>query len=169
MKKICIIVASEGKNLELANKIKDYLVTQGAETSILNIVALDLPLYSARSDAKFSAVDLVAPVKSQLDSQSFFFVAPEYNGSTPPTFNNFIAWVSRASKDWRISFNNKTAAIACHSGGGGLHALLHMRVQLSFIGMNVLGRQILAHSQKPLDDASLTAVCNELLRNTFDT
>ena len=164
MKKIAIVVASEGKNLELGKKIQEYLNSKGATTQIINIVDLDFPLYTARSDAKTNAQELVAPIANALLSEGFVFVAPEYNGSTPPTFSNFLAWVSRATKDWRISFNYKPALIATHSGGGGVHALINMRVQLSFIGMNVLGRQLHTHFQKQLDEESLKASCDELLK-----
>ncbi len=165
MKKIGIFTASDGKNLELSQKIQEALTAKGVDAHIVDIAALDLPLFSNTNDKKFSAAELVAPVKTQLEVNGFFFVAPEYNGSTPPTFNNFLAWVSRSTKDWRQSFNSRPAAIATYSAGGGIHALMSMRMQLSYIGMNVIGRQLVTTAQKPLDEASLTAICNELIMN----
>lgn len=162
---IVIITASEIKNLELAQKFQHSLKEMGAETSVINLVELDLPLYSSRTESKFKGEELLKkelPIMSNADGM--VFIAPEYNGSTPPVFNNFLAWLSRSSKDWRQYLNGKPAVIATFSGGGGFNVLMTMRTQLAFIGMNVLGRQILTHSNKLLDEKSLTAVSEELLK-----
>lgn len=164
-KEIIIITASEVKNLELANKFREYVESQNIETSIINLVDLDLPLYSSRTEGKFSGEKLLANQLPHLEkARGFIFIAPEYNGSTPPVFNNFLAWLSRSNKDWRNFLNGKPAAIATFSGGGGFNVLLAMRTQLAFIGMNVLGRQILTHSNKVLDEKSLAAVTDELIK-----
>jgi chromate reductase len=164
-KNIVIITASEMKNLDLAQKFVQSLEGMDANVSLINLVELDLPLYTSRADAKFKGEDLL---KNELplisDAHGFIFIAPEYNGSTPPVFNNFLAWLSRSSKDWRQYLNGKPAAIATFSGGGGFNVLLSMRTQLAFIGMNVLGRQILTHSNKVLDEKSLLAVNAEILK-----
>lgn len=166
-KNIVIITASEVKNLELANAFKTNLENNQANTQIINLVDLDLPLYSSRTEGKYQGQELLKDVLPHIiKAQGFVFIAPEYNGSTPPVFNNFLAWLSRSDKDWRNFLNGKTAAIATFSGGGGFNVLLSMRTQLAFIGMNVLGRQILTHFSKPLDDKSLTAVCEELVKNS---
>ena len=72
----------------------------------------------------------------------FFFAAPEYNGSIPPTLSNLIAWLSTETTDFRSVFNDKPAVIATHSGGGGQKLLTSLRIQLSHLGMNVLGREL---------------------------
>ena len=164
-KKIIIVTASEIKNLELANEFEAKLKDLEVETHILNLVALDLPLYSSRTEGKFKGEELLKSVLPDIQSANgFVFIAPEYNGSTPPVFNNFLAWLSRSSKDWRMYLNGKPAVIATFSGGGGFNVLLSMRTQLAFIGMNVLGRQILTHSNKALEIKSLEAVTSELVK-----
>lgn len=166
-KNIVIITASEVKNLDLAQKFVQSLESLDANVSLINLVELDLPLYSSRSDSEYKGDELLRnelPLISQ--ANGFVFIAPEYNGSTPPVFNNFLAWLSRSSKDWRQHLNGKAAAIATFSGGGGFNVLLAMRTQLAFIGMNVLGRQILTHANKALDEKSLTAVAAELVKIT---
>ena len=62
--------------------------------------------------------------------------------------------MSRSGEDWRDVFNGKSALIATHSGGGGAHVLMAMRHQLSYVGMNVLGRQLLTNYGKQLNDES---------------
>lgn len=162
---IVIITASEMKNLELAKKFADVLGHLGSSATIINLVDLDLPLYSSRAEGKFNPQEVLKNELSQIEkADGFVFIAPEYNGSTPPIFNNFLAWLSRSSKDWRQYLNGKPAVIGTFSGGGGFNVLMAMRTQLAFIGMNVLGRQILTHSNKLLDEKSLQAVSEELLR-----
>lgn len=164
MKKICVITASVGKNLELAEVIVSHLKKHNAEASLLNLVSLNLPLYSTLAESHHKAEVLVAPFKDQLNVDAFVIVAPEYNGGPPPVLNNFIAWVSRSTKNWRETFNKKTGMIATASGGGGLQALMIMRLQLSFIGMNIIGRQIVSTMSKPFVHDDVEAVCVELLR-----
>ena len=164
-KKIVIFSASEQKNLELAGQINQQLSSMDVQTELINILDLELPLYSSRADAKYKVEELLASVLPKIsEATALVFVAPEYNGSTPPAFNNFLAWLSRSSKDWREHLNGKHAAIATFSAGGGIHVLSAMRSQLSFIGMNVLGRQIHTTFAKPLEQASLEAVCRELVK-----
>ncbi|WPU64097.1 NADPH-dependent FMN reductase [Peredibacter starrii] len=164
-KNIVILTASEVKNLELAQKFKESLESQNANVSIINMVELDLPLYSSRTESKFTGAELLKGQMPLLEqAHGYVFIAPEYNGSTPPVFNNFLAWLSRSSKDWRNCLNGRPAAIATFSGGGGFNVLLAMRTQLAFIGMNVIGRQILTHSNKVLDEKSLLSVSQELVK-----
>ena len=164
-KNIVILTASEVKNLELAQKFKECLESQNANVSIINMVELDLPLYSSRTESKNNASELLKGQMPLLEkAHGYVFIAPEYNGSTPPVFNNFLAWLSRSSKDWRSCLNSRPAAIATFSGGGGFNVLLAMRTQLAFIGMNVIGRQILTHSNKALDEKSLISVSQELVK-----
>ena len=89
------------------------------------------------------------------NSEGLIFIAPEYNGSVPPCLNNAICWISRSGKNWREAFNGKTTLIATLSGGGGHHVLMAMRQQLSFLGANVLGRQLLTNYNKELNVDSL--------------
>lgn len=162
--KICIIVASEGKNLELAQKFQEYFTSSSVDSQIIELVDLGLPLYTSRSETKHKAHELISPLKAKLAADGFVILAPEYNGGPPPAFSNFLSWVSRSTKDWRETFNEKPVAIGTYSGGPGSNVLSIMRLQLSFLGMNVMGRQISVHSKKELDESSLKAVCDQLIR-----
>lgn len=164
-KNIVVITASEVKNLELAEHFRGGLEKCGAHVHIINLVELDLPLFNSRNDLKYKGELLLEKQLAHMNSaHGFVFIAPEYNGGTPPVFTNFLAWLSRSSKDWRNSLNSKPGALATYSAGGGFNVLLAMRTQLAFIGMNIIGRQILTHSAKSLDEKSLDAVCQELIR-----
>lgn len=162
--KICLIVASQGKNLELAQKIQKILEEKNVSHEWVDIVAMNLPLYSTASEPHYSAAELIAPYKSQLEADGFIFIAPEYNGGPPPVFSNFLAWVSRSTKNWRDTFNNRPALIATHSAGHGLSVLTIMRLQLSFIGVNVMGRQLATSPQKSIDEAAVGVICDQLIK-----
>jgi chromate reductase len=163
-KKITIITASNGKNLEISKDIQTYLKDH-AECEIIDLCALDISLYTPERD-KDGVVpqDIIDKIPLLIESKALVFVAPEYNGSVPPTLTNFIAWVSRGADDWRACFNGKVAAIATFSGGGGLHALAAMRAQLSYIGMTVIGRPLHSNHQKPLTEDSIKDVMDQVLR-----
>lgn len=162
MSKLVILSASSGKNLELAKSIEEMAQSMGFTSEVMDLIELDLPLYSIKEESKgipCQAKELTEVVKS---AGSLVFLSPEYNGSIAPSFNNAIAWISRATEDWREAFSGKSALIGTHSGGGGAHVLMALRMQLSFIGMNVLGRQILTNFSKPLNPESLKSCLGQL-------
>ena len=161
MKKITIVVGSNGKNLLLAQKFEATLKELGVQSQLLDLVTLELPLYSPKSSHK--GADLLAPLETVLQGDAFVFIGPEYNGGIPPVMTNFLAWASTSSKDWRMHFNAKKAAIATHSGGDGLLFLTALRLQLSYIGMTVVGRQLSANDRKEADPKSLVDICQQLL------
>ncbi len=163
MKHVTIIAGSNGKNLVLARQFQDHLQAQGHKVSLVDVVAAELPLYSPAQNGKVSGAQVIEPFKEAIGAERFVFVAPEYNGGIPPALSNFIAWCSTSSKDWRSHFNGKRAAVATHSGGDGFQLLSMMRLQLSYIGMTVVGRQINISDRKPLDPATLDDVCRQLL------
>lgn len=163
MKHVCVVAGSNGKNLVLAQAFQEHLQSLGHKVSLLNLVAEDLPLYSPAQNGKLAGAQVIEPFKEALSAERFVFVSPEYNGGIAPALSNFIAWCSTSTKDWRVHFNGKKAAIATHSGGDGLQALVMMRLQFSYIGMTLIGRQINIANHKPLDPAALADVCQQLL------
>ena len=160
---ILVFFASQGKNKELAHKIGNELIAQNKQFELIDLVDLQLPLYDERQEENYEISNNLREVLSKMKtSTSQVYIAPEYNGSIPPVLNNFIAWTSRASKDWHECFNEKKCLIATHSGGGGAHVLMSMRSQFSFIGMIVLGRQLLTNYNKELSEESLKASVRQL-------
>lgn len=164
MSNILVIVSSIHKNMELAQTVKKELEEQGAFAEILDLVRLDLPLYHQLAEEKGIPSKVLELSEQISKSRALFFVTPEYNGSLPPVLNNTIAWISRASPDWRAAFNGKVAALASHSGSGGINVLRTLAHQLSYIGVNLVGRQVTTTYQKPLDPEALTAVVSHLLK-----
>ena len=162
MSDVLILVASKVMNVALGDKLAEEVKAQKATCEIVNLVDLGLPLYPADcEEAKQKAIELTEKIKG---AASLISVAPEYNGSLPPALNNTLAWVSTSTEDWRETFNGKPVALATHSGGGGPHVLMAMRQQFSYIGANVIGRDLLTHYKKALNPESATAVIEQLLK-----
>ena len=165
MSKVVIIAGSNNKNLEVAKEFEKYLTSQQVEAQVLDLVSLNLPLYTPDAEANGIPVK-VQEYKELLDDASgFVFTIPEYNGGVPPAVTNFISWISRSGdKNWRESFNGKPAALASYSGSGGVQALIALRFQLSYIGVNTIGRQVRATFKEELKLDDLVAVSNLLIK-----
>ena len=83
----------------------------------------------------------------------------------PPVVTNFIAWISRSGDlNWRESFNGKPAALSSFSGSGGIQALVALRTQLSYIGLNTIGRQVRATYKEDLNLDDVNAVSDLLIQ-----
>ena len=161
---ISIIAASNNNNLILAKAFQNEFESLKTSPHIINLVEENLPLYDPNKSKEDLPQSFSTLVKKLKGAEAFVFLAPEYNGGLPPTLTNLLAWVSVSTKDWRECFNENPAIIGSHSGGGGSHVLMAMRLQLSFIGLNVLGRQIMVNSSRPLNPDSLKALTRQIVK-----
>ena len=159
---LLIITASNGKNLELAQHLASLAAPSAEPTQLLDLTELDLPLYTPQAQAKGIPPALGPLAELFLEANAFLICAPEYNGSIPPSLTNAVAWLSVGCDDFREVFNTKQAAIATHSGGGGSKLLVALRLMLSHLGCNVIGRELLTTSNRPLNDASALAILEQL-------
>ncbi len=165
MKTITILITTTGKNFELAQEFQKKLSDANTQVNILDLVDLNLPLYASAHESKYVAHDLVGEHLEKLKhSSGFVILVPEYNGGLPPTIPNFFAWISRSTKNWRECFNNKPCAIGTYSAGVGVNVLALLRLQLSYMGFNVIGRQVVTNSSRPQDEAGVEAV-SEILKS----
>lgn len=163
MSTIGILVASSNNNLLLAQKLKELGDAQGLKSEIIDLVSLNLPLYNTIEEEKNGIPQAAKELVEKITSfKAFIIVAPEYNGVMPPVLNNAISWSSRATKDWRETFNEKFVALATHSGGGGTKVLQAMRLQFIHMGANVLGRELLTSYDKPLNEESANNILEQL-------
>ncbi len=163
-KDLLIISASNGENLKLAQRFLEAGKKLEVECSSLDLTSKDLPLYNPRfhqeNGIPTAAISLAKELK---EGSRWIICAPEYNGSIPPVLTSAIAWLSVQGDNFRDLFNGRPIGIATHSGGGGMEVLLSMRIQLSHLGAQVVGRQLLSTSQKPAEDKSI----NDLLSRTL--
>jgi NAD(P)H-dependent FMN reductase len=90
--------------------------------------------------------------------------APEYNASIPPVLSNAIAWLSVHSDDFRALFDSRPIALATYSGSGGTAVLAAMRLQLVYLGANVVGRQLIGNESRPVRGETIVDVLTRLLK-----
>jgi NAD(P)H-dependent FMN reductase len=159
---LLICAASSGKNLDLAQHLLALAQEASIEAELLDLTLLDLPLYSPRVQAEGMPAALDDLAERFRAARGLFFCAPEYNGSIPPVLTNAIAWLSVGPDDFRELFNAKPVGLATHSGGGGNKVTLAMRQQLSHLGCNVIGRELLTSKTRELNEDSARALLAQL-------
>ena len=161
---LLVIAASNGENLKLAQRFASQASALDQTAEVLDLTTVDLPLFTPRRQQQASP-EAVAPLEQQLmASPRWVICAPEYNGSIPPSLTNAIAWLSVQGNDFRALFNGRPVAMATFSGGGGMELLLSLRIQLTHLGAQVVGRQLLSNHAKPPQDESINDLLQRLLQ-----
>ena len=164
MSQIIIFLASQYQNKTLGEKIYSEIQSHKVNVKIIDLVDLDLPLYSSKSESEEGVPSKVYTVFNDcLNAKGFVFVAPEYNGGIPPVLTNTIAWLSVTGKTWREAFNTKLAGIATFSGGGGMQLILGLRSQLAYLGLTVIGLPIHTNYKKQLKTEDLESFSKQLV------
>ena len=159
---VLVITASNGENLKLAQRFVETAGNLGQSADLLDLTTIDLPLFTPRAQIQ-GTPKAIAPLEAQLlASPRWVICAPEYNGSIPPCLTNAIAWLSVQGDDFRALFNGRPIAIATFSGGVGIELLLSLRIQLTHLGAEVVGRQLLSNHSKPAKDESIQDLLQRL-------
>ena len=163
MAKILMITATSDNNRALADKFADSAREMGHEAEIIDLVELDMPMFSVARSKELDTVPGMAELKSAMSgADSWMIIAPEYNGSMPPTLNNAVAWLSTEWQDFRALFNRRKVGLATHSGGGGAHVIMAMRQMFSFLGCIVLGRNCISNKNKEANPETIEDMLNQL-------
>lgn len=157
---VLVIAASNGENLKLAERFAHAVEAQGGSATVLDLTAVELPLFTPRALAAGTPPALASLQEHLQAAPRWVICAPEYNGSIPPVLSSAIAWLSVQGDDFRALFNGRPIVIATHSGGGGHTVLTALRLQLAHLGAHVVGRQLVSNASHPAKDDSI----NDLLR-----
>ena len=161
---LLVIAASNGENLKLAQRFAEKARQLNQSVVLLDLTTIDLPLFTPRTQSQ-ATPEAVHPLQQQLmGARRWVICAPEYNGSIPPCLTNAIAWLSVQGNDFRALFNGRPVAMATFSGGGGMELLLSLRIQLTHLGAQVVGRQLLSNHAKPPQDESINDLLQRLLQ-----
>ena len=161
---LLVIAASNGENLKLAQRFASQASALGHSADVLDLTTVDLPLFTPRAQEQ-TTPKAISSLEQQLKaSPRWVICAPEYNGSIPPSLSNAIAWLSVQGDDFRALFNGRPVAMATFSGGGGMELLLSLRIQLTHLGAQVVGRQLLSNHAKPPQDDSIHDLLQRLLQ-----
>lgn len=165
MASLVFIHASDGNNAALAKEVEVRAVAMGHEVEHVSLNTYDFPVYTVAREKATSVLEGLEELKTVLDRGDAWFVfAPEYNGSYPPVLNNAIAWLSRDGDDFRRLFRDRTVALGTHSGGGGQHVIMAMRMQFSFLGCVVVGRSLVTNKKKAASPETIDAMLNAMTR-----
>jgi NAD(P)H-dependent FMN reductase len=159
---LLVISASNGENLKLAERFAESGRQRGLGAAVLDLTALDLPLFTPRAQALGLPPGINSLNQHLAAAPRWVICAPEYNGSIPPVLTSAIAWLSVQGDDFRLLFNGRPIAIATHSGGGGVEVLTALRIQLAHLGAHVVGRQLVANRARPAADASIDDIVARL-------
>jgi len=160
MKKILIISATSGNNLDLANDIRKLL---SIDNEVISLEDYELPLYTGK--IKIDNQTIVNKLCNKVvDASGFIFCGPEYNGGSTPMLINAITWISVTTEHWRDSFSDKIGLIATHSGGGGNSFLSTFRQQLEFMGVVVYPRSIKVNKSKKFNPDSCKKIITSFER-----
>ena len=161
---VLVLAASNGENLKLAERFADEARKLGSNAEVLDLTVLDLPLYRPKAEKNGNPADLARLQERLMAAPHWVICAPEYNGSIPPSLTNAIAWLSVTDDDFRSLFNGRPIAMATFSGGGGMELLVSLRIQLTHLGAQVVGRQLLSNHAKPAQDDSINDLVQRLLQ-----
>ena len=152
---LLVIAASNGENLKLAQRFASQASALGRTAEVLDLTTVELPLFTPRMQQQGSPEAVAALEQQMANAPRWVICAPEYNGSIPPSLTNAIAWLSVQGNDFRALFNGRPIAMATFSGGGGMELLVSLRIQLTHLGAQVVGRQLLSNHAKPPQDDSI--------------
>ena len=165
MARFLMITATSGTNHELAVMFSNAAQAKGHDSEIIDLAEMDLPLFTiARSKDPGQTPDISNLVQKMTESDAWVVLAPEYNGSYPPSLNNAISWLSRDWQNFRSMCTGKPVGLGTHSGGGGAHVIMAMRQQFSFIGADVIGRSCLSGRNKDANPDTIDAMIDGLAR-----
>lgn len=133
----------------------------GAEVTVVDLRALDLPIYDGDLEVADGLPQAALDFKKILrDSDGFLIATPEHNSSYSALLKNAIDWASRSGKGEPADsvFLGKTAAILAASPGalGGLRALFALRELLQNMAVTVLARMYgLGNAHAAFDEAGV--------------
>ena len=167
MKKLLIVSSTKNSNLELSNKIQNFL--QNNDQFSCNVISLEdfnLPLYTPTLEEKYKEDESfpknIEKVKDLIcSSNAIIWCSPEYNGGISPIVTNAIAWISRATNDWKEGFKDKNSLICTSSGGNGNNFIKGFRIQLDYLGSLVFERSLVKTKAKDIDNQEFISVLNE--------
>ena len=123
-------------NKMLLHLAADFAREAGAEVEILDLKALQLPVYDEDLAAEGETESVRLLRAAFRNSDMLLIASPEYNHSIPGGLKNALDW---ASLD-RLAFRNKTAAIFGTSTGpfGSVRMQPHLRQVLEALNVLVL-------------------------------
>jgi len=135
-----LFIAGSARRGALSIKLRDaarrIAEAAGAQTSVLDLRELGLPLYDGDIEAEHGVPAAAATLRDAIAAHdALVLVTPEYNGFPTPLVINAFDWLSRL-KDGLATTTDKPVALLSGSPGalGGLRAMNFLRqyLQMAF-------------------------------------
>ncbi len=151
-----LLMAGSARSGAYSVKLRDAARTMaqaaGAETSVLDLRELALPLYDGDIEASQGVPAGAATLRDAIrQHDALIIVTPEYNGFPTPLVINAFDWLSRL-KDGLATTADKPVALLASSPGalGGLRALNYLRqyLQMAFQMIVVPQQQAVSRAQE---------------------
>jgi len=148
-------------NTRLARLALELALSKGAKTELIDLAEYPLPLFNADEEAEHGVHENAIRLKAKfVQADGFFIASPEYNSSMTPLLKNTLDWISRKHEENEaplIAYADKAGAISGASPGalGAIRALVPLRLLLSNLGVNLVGRQLaIPKAREAFDDDS---------------
>jgi chromate reductase, NAD(P)H dehydrogenase (quinone) len=128
-----LLIAGSARSGALSVKLRDaarrVAEAAGAQTSVLDLRALALPLYDGDIEAAQGVPAGAATLRDAIAAHdALVIVTPEYNGFPTPLFINAFDWLSRLKDSTAITTDKPTALLLSSPGAlGGLRAMTLVR------------------------------------------
>ena len=173
MKKLLIISSTKNSNFDLSHEIKSYFDDkEDINCSVISLEEFKLPLYRPDLEEEFKASSSfpedIDKVKNFIvKSDALIWCSPEYNGGVSPILTNMIAWISRATDDWREGFKDKHSLVCSSSGGNGKHFIEGFSLQLSYLGSKVMDKSIIKTKKNDITKSDFDGILKDFY-NSFN-
>jgi NAD(P)H-dependent FMN reductase len=176
-----LFIAGSARSGALSVKLRDAArhtaEAAGAQTSVLDLRALDLPIYDGDLEAREGVPAAAATLRNAIaEHDALVLVTPEYNGFPTPLVINAFDWLSRLPDGLKVTANKPTALLSSSPGAwGGLRSLNFMRqyLQMAFAMLVVPQQQAVGKAHEAfapdgsLADAKLAASVAAVLQSVM--
>ena len=141
---------SDSLNRRLLRACLHRAEAEGAETTLVDLKALDIPLYDGDLEQASGLPAGARELRNQLiRSDGLIIASPEYNGSFSAVLKNAIDWTTRPDSERPedpslVAWRGLVAGLvsATPGGLGGIRGLIQLRTLLSGIGVHVVPTQL---------------------------
>ena len=171
MKNLLIISSTKNSNFQLSQEIKSFFdKKENISSSVISLEELNLPLFMPSLEENFKKnnsfpIDIEKVKNKILSSDALIWCSPEYNGGVSPILTNVIAWISRATEDWKEGFKDKPSLICTSSGGNGKNFIEGFRIQLNYLGSRVFGESLIQTKSKEIQKEEFCSVLDSFCKN----